>query len=809
MSKSQLILINITIILSLLSFILLVVLFFVRKFTNIYNLAKYKKFEVSTFLFYSFLLLLSIWALRFGVGYYSIIIDSSNNASHIAPHEEILNSFFKALRTFSMDEDFEQYIISIKSLVKEIVPDGHCSLTIIQTVVVTAASLMNLIAPIISGAIILEILASVFPKIGLRLSYCKTRRPKYYFSELNPASLALAKSIFYKEKDEKPFLIFTDTYVDSENEKEYELLLEAKKYGAICIRDDLSHVVKTRHGKRTYFLMDENEFGNFQTLLGLTDDNNVTFITDSQIFLFVQTDAYVQIEKQINEVFDKDDKKKLLKGGKKPTIVPVSGYRNLVHNLFVEVPLYEPLVHKDDNRLNITILGNGIIGTEAFLSAYWFGQMMISREKDGKKTMSDCEMTINIVSKDSADVFWSKIDYINPEIRGTVVIPRERTPKRFRKILEYNDKGDKNKPYCKVKYIQSDVKIGGFWDEQVDDTQVLLESDYFIVALGNDADNISVANKLRRSIGKMHMEGSTKAKNTVIAYVVFDPELAEKLNGHKKYQTLNDVQTDIYMHAFGSLNIVYSYDNVYMSRFKMLAEAVGAAYDKSQISQKLTDDNDARKGDEKNNYHYWASLARSMHFKYKAFSLGLIEKSIFDYGSDEADDLHKDYVKKQCEKYIKIALAESPQEFSGEILDAYEDAQFKKHLLAWLEHRRWCAFTRTMGYQHTDAVKIFDVKNCQKDMDLKLHSCLVEARRPRLAEGDTYIYAKFLPNGLVDTDTIFKSYSIERLDRLDMVSFERKIRTAPESAEDFKIHDYYRYELYDYPEIDDIAKLLK
>ena len=76
----------------------------------------------------------------------------------------------------------------------------------------------------------------------------------------------------------------------------------------------------------------------------------------------------------------------MLKTEEKPTIVPVRSYRNLIHNLFVDVPLYEPLINKkDSNKLSLTILGNGIIGTEAFLNAYWFGQMMISRDNNGEK----------------------------------------------------------------------------------------------------------------------------------------------------------------------------------------------------------------------------------------------------------------------------------------------------------------------------------------------------------------------------------------------------------------------------------------
>ena len=349
MAKGQMVLTVILMITSLLLFVLSIVWMISRAIRNKKAPEKYNKAGVSTALVFSGFLLLSIWLLRFAIGYFAIAVSEDGTMS-LTPLEEFVSSLFRALRTFSMEEEYAEYIMDIKALIAEVFPNAHWSFPIIKTMTIVYASMLNLVAPIIGGAIILEILASIFPKIGLRWSYFFIKRPKYFFSELNSASLSLAKSIYNKEKSKKPILIFTDTYVDDEKEKEYELLLEAKKYGAICIRDDLAHVRKTKYGKRAYFLMDENEFGNLQTLMGLTEDHNVKYIRDAYIYLFVQSDAYVQVEKQINEEFQEEKKKELLKGGEKPTIVPVNGYRNLVQNLFVKIPLYEPLIKKKMKR---------------------------------------------------------------------------------------------------------------------------------------------------------------------------------------------------------------------------------------------------------------------------------------------------------------------------------------------------------------------------------------------------------------------------------------------------------------------------
>ena len=770
------------------------------------------KAGMSTALLFSIFLLGSIWLTRMAVGYWSDIV-SKCKYERLTVFEGIFNSLFRSLRTFGLEEEYVDYVNDIKDMIAAMISQDKRNFNAIQNTTIVYITIQNLMAPFIGGAIILEVLAKIFPQIGLRWAYICFYRPRYFFSELNAASLALAKSIYREMKGKRrPILIFTDTYVDDEKEKDYELLLEAKKYGAICLRDDLAHVTKTRTGTRTYFLMDENEFGNLQTLMGLTEDQNVKYIRDSQIFLFVTGDAYVQVEKQINNDFGSAKKQALLKGKGKPMIIPINGYRNLVQNLFVEVPLYEPLIQKEDNtKLNITIFGNGVIGTEAFLNAYWFGQMMVSRVGDRKIPMTPCEVTINVVSKDEKEIFWSKIDYVNPEIKGTVKVAGDCAGSNKEELLSYNDKGSRNDPYCNVNYIKADVQIGSFWDSESDETKQFVDADYFIVALGSDADNISIADRLRRTVGQRHMENSGVSKKAVIAYAVFNSEIAEKLNADRYHRIPGEKPADIYMYAFGSLDSVYSYSNVCMSRYKMLAETIGASYDKSREQEKLIEDNGKRKNNKNQNYNYWANLARAMHIRYKVFSLGMLTQSIFDFSVDKTGGEHdyKEYVTKQCKKYIQIALGKLPQNSDEEFKQICEDVEKKKHRLAWLEHRRWNAFTRTMGYQHIDARKIFRSKEAQKDMDIKLHSCLVEARYPDCDKGISYIYAYFLDNGYIDRDRAHPDFKSKELDRLDEVTLERRNCYSNEKEEDFKQYDYYRYEFYEYLTDAEVEQLLK
>ena len=754
---------------------------------------------ISTALGLLLFVLVAILLLRFSVYSYN-----DWNELNLTCYEEISNSLFGALRTFSMEEDYATFVKHLKETISEMFKSADDLLVSgIKLVMVSYSAVLHFVAPIIGGAVVLVAFYGIITAFQLRLAYINGKRPKYFFSELNAASLSLAKSIYCEEKDKNPVLIFTDTYVDDEKEKEYELLLEAKKYGAVCIRDDLAHVAKTSRGDISYFLMDENELANLQTLMDLTEEQNIKFIKGSGIYMFVQSDVYVRMEKQVNVKLEEYVNKGLLNEDEIPVIVPINGYRNLVHNLFVEVPLYEPLINKKDKtKLNVTIMGNGIIGTEAFLSAYWFGQMFVCQEDgDGKKIMSECEMTVNVVSKDSEKDFWSKIDYVNPEIKQSVtVLHKGSSESHNNELLAYDNKGNTNSPYCRVRYIQEDVKVGGFWDGDSDEIKEILNSDYFIVALGNDSDNISVSDKLRRMIGKKHLEEEKVgySGNVIITYAVFNSDIAEILNKQKYFSCRESGKADIFMHVFGSIDQVYSYDNIYMSKSKLLSEGIGVAYDNVNARNDLVKDNKKRKNNLDRDYTYWADMARAEHIKYKAFSLGLMEESVFDYGSDASGSEYEDYREDQCKKYKEIALyyqkvieafkekhkRNSDKDGKAEaqnnidkllkgISDKYKAEGIdvlKLNLLAWLEHRRWTAFTRTRGYRYTAEInKNLELNGTNhKNMELKLHPCLIEAKKPDKEydpnkEYDIYLQEKFTALFLSALDEDIEKLSVEQM----------------------------------------------
>ena len=112
------------------------------------------------------------------------------------------------------------------------------------------------------------------------------------------------------------------------------------------------------------------------------------------------------------------------------------------------------------------------------------------------------------------------------------------------------------------------------------------------------------------------------------------------------------------------------------------------------------------------------------------------------------------------QKYLEAAL-------SAEDLEKWTDLCQKRHYLAWLEHRRWCAYTRTMGYRFTDAFGKYYLERLHHKNDaLKLHPCLVEARWPSEETKATYVFSSdaFWTTYAADADPYLVSADGDALD---------------------------------------------
>lgn len=725
----------------------------------------------SKLLLASIFLIGAVWSLRFAVGYYSVF-NPPEGSIPLSPLEEVFNSFVHTLQTFSLDEDYTAYITIGREMMAAAFGEGARSVEVYGVY----AAVLNFLVPVAGGAIVFEIISEFSPKMRLLFANSMIWTEKYYFSELNDNSLALAKNIVDIKKN-KAYIIFTDAYTDDEEERGSERLTKAKSIGAICLKDDLLNI--RLHGRTPkVLLIDESEISNLQSLTALLGRSDKKTIS-SEIFIFSSDNSYSNIDEDVAFIVNQAEKTDLM-----PTIIPINGIRNMICRLFAEVPLYEPLLNQDqakEKTLTVTILGSGTIGTEAFLTMYWCGQML------------DCKLHINVVSKEQqnkdgdsnkAGNFEGRINYINPEILKTKDPDSE--------LLKYSDDGEPAEPYFSYKYRESDVLSDDFITLMKEPE--LLNTDYFIVALGSDEDNLEVANKLRQIVGVHHLF-SAHEKKTVISYVIYNSELCCALNKRQKYNyALNNDEKnisvpDVFMVAFGDLESVYSVQNVFLEDISNSAYELQKAYD----LQKEMREAEKKRKDAKNErfrdiYSYQSNIARRFHIKYKMFSAGFIESGVFTANKKPEDEKEKfnDFIIST----LKDDKVKGLNKTKKQLLDE----------LAWLEHRRWCAYLRTKGFTNPGKsesgeyryVKYFNINNkehplkdAHKFISLKLHPCLIECSKKGIAR------SRFDERGFLITESEGKQ--IPSHDYLDDLSNDRAKRT--DKNEDFKTWDYPEFDL--------------
>ena len=154
------------------------------------------------------------------------------------------------------------------------------------------------------------------------------------------------------------------------------------------------------------------------------------------------------------------------------------------------------------------------------------------------------------------------------------------------------------------------------------------------------------------------------------------------------------------MMAFGSVNELLSYENVTRPYEDESGLSVHSTYKKVSRKDKQTRQKSRR---EKSIYDSSSSLARSIHLKYRVFSAFLYMKVNYQ-GASGWDKLTK-LDKEAYKKYKDIILSDYAKE---DVLQ----------YLTWLEHRRWNAYMRSIGFSYWDRAK--------KNIYLKLHRCLCE-----------------------------------------------------------------------------------
>ncbi|MCQ2540110.1 MAG: hypothetical protein MJ114_06635 [Acetatifactor sp.] len=682
-----------------------------------------------------FMLLASVMLMRYSVGYYSIYNETAIRGEGdviLTPVEEIFNSVVHTFQSFSMDESYTEYVQAGREMMIGIYGEDSYWIRLFGLL----TSVVNVLAPVIGGAIVLTVLQSVFP--GIRAFRVRKRgwSDRYYFSELNERSMTLAKDILNQKYPawKRPQIVFTNVHADNEEGGGSELSLEAKELGMYCFESDIvsftcasSRIHKNKSktiGPFCTLLINEDEMSNIMTLAKLLSEENWMKFTDEKqknIYIFYSDDDLCVAEKTVwdgmmvnLEAEQKKAKQKKSLAEMSPMVTRVKGYQRLVYNLLKEYPLYRPLVKNAERRdsLDVAIIGNGKLGMEAFLGAYWSGQLL------------DQELSISMVSLDDEETACMKIDRINPEILMTAQEGHE--------ILRRDpeDPTDVNRPYFTFRYASVDMTAADFSAIVCKEpecikpgngsTKSLLDSDYYIVNLGSDELNIKTAERLAREIIIKQTDDKTN-RNVTIMYVVYDSGIAKILNSNPHRICSNEYKDVVELIACGTIDEIYNYESVFEIDKKKRNNSIK---DKNlKISRGEAFSNAQKRFRE--SYNAQSTDAHNIHWLYKCFTAYrnevLTGKPVL---SGEARKIW------ERERARILGKAVDEAETADEKYSLYicENKNEMARRLAALEHRRWSAFMRSIGFRQRKYTQE-DIQNKSiksKDIFIKRHTCLVE-----------------------------------------------------------------------------------
>jgi len=343
-----------------------------------------------------------------------------------------------------------------------------------------AATLYTL-APVFTFGFVL----SLFKNLSAYLKYLAAcSRDVCVFSELNDKSFVLASDI--KSRNPKTAIVFTDVF-EGGGEKNYELVENAKKLGAICFKKDILVVDFKRHSPKkaiSFFAIGANETENLNQALKLIAgyrhrENTHLYVFSTKIeseLLLTAVDKGKMKVRRINEV------------------------QSLVNRVLYEHGEVIFQSAREDTQgtktISAVVVGMGRHGTEMVKALAWYGQM------DGYR------LKINAFDKDPLALqrFTAQApELMSPDYNGVTV--------------------EGEAQYTITVHPGMDVDTDSFAKAITGIT----DATYVMVALGNDDVNINTAVNLRMYFERLKI-------HPVIQAIVYNSQQKEALQGIKNYR---------------------------------------------------------------------------------------------------------------------------------------------------------------------------------------------------------------------------------------------------------------------------------
>ena len=342
-------------------------------------------------------------------------------------------------------------------------------------------SVLMIVCPILTLSFILSFVKNISAYIRMLFSF---RLDWYVFSELNAESIALARDI--RKNHKKSAIIFTDVF-SKEEEASYELIEQARGFGAICFKKDIVTINFKLHSKRAQlilFAIGKNETENTDQALKLIDAYKD--IENVRLFVFS-----TRIDGEI--LLTKADKGKI-------KVRRVNEVRSLVNRQLYNsgFKLFEKakLMPDGTKKISAVVIGLGQHGTEMLKALAWFCQM------DGYRV----EIDAFDMDEKAEERFAATAPELMSEDYNGVIIPAE---------AEYTIR------------IHSgmDVTTKAFADA----ISSLTDTTYVFISLGTDEANIRAAVDMRMLFERIEIKPTIQA-------VVHNSDAKKALNGITNYR---------------------------------------------------------------------------------------------------------------------------------------------------------------------------------------------------------------------------------------------------------------------------------
>jgi len=455
----------------------------------------------------------------------------------LGPVKQALLAAYHTLRLFILDGDYQAFL---QSLPAQGVPESYPS----------AMLAVYFAAPITTVTMI----ASCFENVTawLRLHTVSRLTGLSIFSELNPKSLALARSI----RDAHPLrtVVFYDVY-RNDTEQQTELLEEARKLGTLCFRKDILHMkLRLFAGVKEYFILGANESENISQAMQLAEEKHTR--RNVHIYVWAHGPESTCIFDSLN-LYEGEKGVRAVTDPKGFKLRRVDDMERFTWKTLREAKLFDPqtcVADGQDKRLSILIVGMGDYGISFLKTALW----MYQRD----------DVQLEITAVDSRTGIREKILHQCPELETM------------------NDRHVPGESRYSIRFLENTDIFSHSFDRMVledltEMAQRLRRTTAVFVTLGDDDTNIRASMELRQlfdrvsfarelekakqangsgaQVGAAMKKSAGKQAVPMICSPVYDIRKTQNVTG-KGLRTYGDTPYNI--RFLGSFSQQYSYETV-------------------------------------------------------------------------------------------------------------------------------------------------------------------------------------------------------------------------------------------------------